>query len=139
MKFGFETVLCLFAICTNTIAAAAYYLNFDGDQDITTGYSPRRGDNIKWVKEVNIGFYINYSRFALGLICVVFGIIEILLIFIPDKLSFLSSALLRGVIYAFSGIAVLGCANDLGIAAGSLQLIIGAVMIIYGIITLIKH
>lgn len=132
MRFGFETVLCLLAICTNAIAAAAYYLNFNGNQDITAGYSPNKS-------EVNIGFYIHFSRFALGLICVVFGIIEILLIFIADKLSFLSSPLLRGIIYAFSGIAVLGCANDLGIAAGSLQLIIGAVMIVYGIIILIKH
>lgn len=139
MKFGFDTVLCILAVCIDAIAAAAYYLNFDGDQKITTGYAPRRGDRIDWVKEANIFFYINFSKFALGLICIVFGIIEILLIFIPEKLSFLDSCLVRGIVYAFSGIAVLGCSNDLGIAAGILQMIIALVMIVWGIVQLVRH
>lgn len=139
MRFGFDTVLCIIAVCTNAIAASAYYINFDGDQKITSGYPPKRNDRWDWVQEKNLGFYINFSRFSLGLICIVFGIIEILLIFIPEKMSFLDSTLLRGIVYAFSGLAVLGCANDLGIAAGALQMIIGAVMIVYGIVKLAMH
>ncbi|KAK8890453.1 hypothetical protein M9Y10_035229 [Tritrichomonas musculus] len=140
MNFGVETVLCILAFCINVIAATAYFYNFYGGQKITSGYSPD-GKKGKWdyKKDANIGFYLDFSRLALGLVCLIFAIIEILLIFIPDKLTMVDSPLLRGIIYIISGIAVLGCANDLGIAAGALQMAIGLALVIFGIIGMVGH
>lgn len=133
MNFGIETVLCILAFCINVIAAAAYFYNFDGDAKIHSGYEPSKHGSR------NSYFYYNFSMFAFGLICLIFAIIEILLIFIPDKLTMVDSPLLRGIVYIISGIAVLGLANDLGIAAGALQMIIGVALVIFGIIGMVKH
>lgn len=135
MNFGIETVLCILAFCINVIAAAAYFFNFRGGQDISSGHAPKEHGH---KTDYNLWFYVEFSRFAFGLICLIFAVIEILLIFIPDKLTMVDSPLLRGIVYIISGIAVLGCASDLGIAAGALQMIIGVVLVIFGIIGMVK-
>jgi hypothetical protein len=80
---------------------------------------------------VNNGWYYGYSLFAFGLISLLFAVAELGLIIKPDWFSFVDSPILRAVIYVLKGIATLGTSNDLGIAAGSLEIIIGAVMIIF--------
>lgn len=127
MDFNVAMIFNILAFCTNVIAAAAFFYNFEGHGKIYSGHAPDEG----WW---NYGYYVSFSLFAFGLICLIFAVIEILLLIIPDKLSFIDSPILRGVVYIITGIAVLGCANDLGIAAGALQLIIGLAMVIFGIL-----
>ena len=143
-SFGVDQVLAVLAFCINIIAAAAYFNMFVGEaSDVHTGCDPGReagwypnGPNRHWEggKYCNQGYYLNFSLFALGLCCLLFAVAEIGLMIKPDWFKFVDSPILRGIVYIISGIAVLGCSGDLGIAAGSLQLIIGVVLIVYFVI-----
>ncbi|OHT12591.1 hypothetical protein TRFO_03611 [Tritrichomonas foetus] len=128
-SFGVEQVLACLAFAINIIAAAAYFNMFESHTDVETGCNPGN-----YGRFCNASFYMAFSVFALGLVCLIFAIAELGLMIKPDWFSFVDSPFLRGIVYILSGIAVLGASGDLGIAAGALQMIIGVVLIVYFVV-----
>ena len=131
MNVDIITLLFLFlAFCVDVIMGAAFFydLNRIGIHiSIEAGYAPDAFHS-------NISFFNTLSLFIFGLTSLLLAISEILLFFIKEKLQFISSKILRGGIMIFIGIACLGVANDLGIAGGSMGIIVGAALVVYGII-----
>ena len=144
-----KKIVCILAACIQIIVAAACFYQYDWNADvhydtsIDSGWAPPKHYD-KWDPKdpddrrnytwVNYGYFIQFSLFMFGLIALIFAIIEIGLFIVPQFFEFANSMVLRGVVYILVGIAVLGAANDLGIAAGSMSIIIGAVMLILGFI-----
>jgi hypothetical protein len=129
---GPALVIGILAFCIEVIAGAAYFYSYESHSGkIRTGWKP--GDY-----SINAWWYMSYSVFCFGLISLLFAIAELGLIIQPEWFSFVDSPILRAVVYILKGIATLGMSNDLGIAAGSMEIIIGAVMLIFAIINLIK-
>ncbi|KAH0790847.1 hypothetical protein GPJ56_005268 [Histomonas meleagridis] len=126
-QFSIQTVISILAFCIEVIAGAAYFCVFETGGTVKAGWKPKSNRNVL--------YYVSYSYLCFGLINLVFAIAELGLIFVPKYFSFVDSPILRGVYYALNGIATLGVAADLGIAAGSMQMIIGVVMIIVAIVT----
>jgi hypothetical protein len=135
-----ELVISVLAFCIQVIAAAAYFYAYDAYHgDITSGLAPKGGSKDGkggiwgYWRNWNFGFYASYSVFCFGIMSVLFAVAELGLIIKPDWFSFVDSPVLRAVIYILKGVATLGVSNDLGIAAGSMEIIIGAVMLAYAI------
>jgi hypothetical protein len=124
-------VIGVLAFCIEVIAGAAYFHDYQTYQGkLQSGYSPSF-----WWRTINWGWYASYSIFCFGLISLLFAIAELGLIVVPQYFGFVDSPVLRAVVYILKGIATLGVSNDLGIAAGSMEIIIGVVMLVYVIFT----
>ena len=120
-----EFIIGILAFCIQVIAAGSYFNVFHGHGRLHGGHSPDAG---KWA---NMNFYHSYSVFCFGITSVLFAVAELGLLLKPEWFGFVESMILRGVVYCIKGIATLGTSGDLGIAAGSMELIIGVVMIVY--------
>ena len=126
----FKKIVCIIAACVDIIVGASCFYHYDRihhDSHLESGWEPEH----VWV---NQGYFILFSLFMFGLIGLIFAVIEIGLFIVPQFFEFANSMVLRGVIYVLVGIAVLGTSADLGIAAGSMSIIVGAVMLILGFI-----
>ena len=136
MQVNLQFVIYILSFCVQVIVCAAYFNEYSHrscDSSIKSGYAP----NEKY-GSVNFCHYFNFSLLAFGIISVLFAICELGLAIAPDKFKFVDSDVLRGVVYILKGIATLGVSNDLGIAAGSLEIIVGAVLLILVIFNMIK-
>ena len=134
-----KKIVCILAACVQIIVGAACFYQYDYNGEsgkLHSGYEPPKHghDRDHWYGWVNSHYFIQFSLFMFGLIGLIFAVIEIGLFIVPQFFEFANSMVLRGVVYVLVGIAVLGAANDLGIAAGSMSIIIGAVMLILGFI-----
>ena len=135
MQVNLQFVIYILSFCVQVIVCAAYfndYSNHGNCDGIKSGYSPSKGYS------VNSCHYYNFSLLAFGIISLLFAICELGLAIAPDKFKFVDSDVLRGVVYILKGIATLGVSNDLGIAAGSMEIIVGAVLLILVIFNMIK-
>jgi hypothetical protein len=127
-----ELVIGILAFCIEVIAGAAYFYSYEStDGKIHSGWKPAE-------YSINAWWYMSYSVFCFGLISLLFAVAELGLIIKPDWFSFVDSPILRAVVYILKGIATLGLSNDLGIAAGAMEIIIGAVMLILAIFRMIS-
>ena len=79
---------------------------------------------------INRNFFAAYVSLIFIVISFLFVAIEILLLVKPGMAKFLQVRFIRGVFYLLKGIATLGVSADLGVAAGSLEIVNGAVLII---------
>lgn len=120
-----ELILSTLAFCIQIIAGASFFNVFRSGGKLHGGHSPGSG---KWV---NMEFYNSYSVFCFGLISLFFAIAELGLVIKPELFAFVDSMILRAVIYFLKGIATLGTSGDLGIAAGSMEIIIGVTMVVF--------
>lgn len=126
-------IVSILAFIIEIITCASYFNMFSGKGRVKTGHKPSDGGG--WG---NMGYYCDFSVFALGILSLTFAIVELLMVlrgFVSALqsikfLEILESPILRGVVYIVKGIATLGTSGDLGIAAGSLELIIGVVIIV---------
>ena len=133
-----EKVIIAIAFCSQILSAATYFFAYDHrgykySDGLTTGCAPnpsRNPSNNCHSYSVNMGWYYEYSMFCFGIISLFFAIAEVGLLIKKEWFSFVDSAILRSVIYILKGIATLGLSNDLGVASGIIEIIIGAVMLI---------
>lgn len=125
LSVGVKEVLMLLAFAIEVIAGGAYFNSYYSNSEVKTG---------RHLKAIQ-GWYLSYSVFCFGLISLIFAVFEIGLVFFPQYFKFVDSMMLRSIIYILKGIATLGVSGDLGIAAGALELAIGAAMLIYSFIT----
>ena len=125
-----KKIVCILAACIQIIVGASCFYTYDKghwDNHLDSGWAPKHVG-------VNIGYFYGFALFMFGLIALIFAVIEIGLFIVPQFFEFANSMVLRAVVYILVGIAVLGTSADLGIAAGSMSIIIGAVMLVLGII-----
>lgn len=118
-------------------ATCAYYLSKTFHSwGLKTGISPaKKYANIS----VNILFFSNYALVAISIIEFLMAICELLLLFnVAAVAKFTNNGVVRGIIYVFLGICLLGVCADLGIAAGSIQIAAGALTIVFGFVQLFK-
>jgi hypothetical protein len=131
VAFTPQLAIGLLAFAIEVIAGTAYFYVYNSHHNgIQSGFKPA------WLGGgVNMGWYGSYSIFCFGLISILFAVAELGLLFAPQYFGFVDSPVLRAVVYILKGIATLGVSNDLGIAAGSLEIIIGVVMILFVLLT----
>ncbi|KAH0794135.1 hypothetical protein GPJ56_002013 [Histomonas meleagridis] len=113
-----------------------YYSKYITDKtpSVTLGCTPQP----RWngcSGSANLGWYLTFSLFAFGIMSFIFGIAEIGLLFFTKYFSAVSSPLLRGLVYVLKGLAVFGVAGDLGISAGVIEMVCGAFLVIFWILT----
>jgi hypothetical protein len=138
-----KVILGLLAFCVQVIAAAAYFYLYDhmvwDTVKIFRGYAPNRPCGV-WRSDgdyncgpwISGGWYAAYTVFAFGILSLIFAIVELVLVFMPIDIikELFGSDGLRAIVYIFKGLATLGVSNDLGVAAGSLEIIVGGILII---------
>ena len=142
-----KKILCVLAACVEIICGASCFYTYDqirwSDDGLSRGYSPDgEKDGHKWYGSfVNETYFVKFSLFMFGLIALIMAVIEIMLLIdcVAKYVEFAASMVLRAIIYVLTGIAILGTANDLGIAAGSMSIIVGGIMLILSIFEMIKH
>jgi hypothetical protein len=139
-----KTIITALAFCIQVIAGAAYFWTYDhntwdgawklrnnsggqGKSFCPMSHQTWVGHYFVWC---NTAYYAAASLFLLGILSLLLAIAELVIVFAADKAKFLDSFILRGVVYIVKGIIKLGTANDLGLAAGSMEIIIGAIMVI---------
>lgn len=135
-KEVFALILHIIAACICIVAAAAFlneYTIGHYKTEIHAGYAPNA--RCEWKKGgtyycSNALFFYGFALIVFGIIMLAFAVFEIGLAIKPDWFSFAESGIVRGVLYALVGIACLGCSGDLGIAGGSMLMIIGVVIFI---------
>lgn len=123
-----ELIFSALSVCIQVIVCGSYFNMFQSGAKIRGGYSPGKG---KWA---NMGFYNSFSLFCYGMISLFFAIAELGLVLKREWFYFIDSIVLRAVVYCIKGIATLGTSGDLGITAGSMEIIMGVVMIVYFIV-----
>lgn len=125
------TILALLLdFCTDCI-----FLAHTGDWDIHSGIEPKSYNH--WNIGANIGFYINISVLAWMLISLFLAIVDILSLVGVNAFQEFAQSLIKAIIILALGIAELGVVADLGIAAGSITIILGVVWVILGIMPLL--
>ena len=83
-------------------------------------------------------FSLNYFDVVLCVLSFFMVFVEVGLLAGFSYAMYFNSDLIRGLIYIFKGVACLGASNDLGVAAGALEMTVGLILFILGIITFIK-
>ena len=132
-----EFVFALLSFCIQIISGAAYLNMFESDGEVKTGYSP----SSDYGRFGNSTYYANFSMLAFGLISLFFAVVEFFIMIAGcwakgrEVFKVFDSMILRGIVYVVKGIATLGASGDLGIAAGAMEMIVGAAMIIYALVT----
>ena len=127
-------VLSIIGIIGETLSAAAYThwltLYFRNYELVLANKNNEQnywyGGNIRFSQEASI--------FLFAVLAYVFIISELGLIFKAQWFAWIQSRTVRSIIYILKGIPTLGICGDLGIAAGVIELITGAINLLYDII-----
>jgi hypothetical protein len=128
MKESYKHVFRVLAFNIQVIAAASYFYHFDKighGSEVQTGRAPKNPAGF-----INVGWYRSYSLFAFGTISLILAVCELTSIVGRQLFLFMDSMVVRGGIYILKGIATLGTSNDLGVAAGSMEIILGGTLIL---------
>lgn len=83
-------------------------------------------------------FSVNYFDVVLCVLSFFMLFVEVGLLAGFSYAMYFNSDLIRGLIYIFKGVACLGASGDLGVAAGALEMTVGLILFILGIITFVK-
>lgn len=102
--------------------------------ELKTGCNPNAissaincGSNLQW--------FIGFTALVYALLSLFFVFTEVGLVFFDRFFKKLKSDALRGYIYVAKGVAILGLSGDLGIAAGTIEMAVGVVLIVMHIIS----
>lgn len=125
-------ILCIIAEALAT-AAYANYLDYIGKCPKLHSYSPKKANVAR-----NMGFTAWITGLVLCVVSIFFVIAEIIILIKPDWLSAINNHLLRGIIYLAKSIATLGISGDLGVAAGSFEIICAFLCIILFVFFCVK-
>lgn len=116
-------ILCCFA---QLLASAAYIFGllerYSRIATIKTGHSPS-------ARPENYNFLVKYYWTIMAFFSLACMIIEVILFVKKDILMALRSRIVRGLFYFFKGLGTLGAAGNIGIAAGSFEIICAIVLI----------
>ena len=126
--------VCIFSCCVQVIVAGCLiyaYTKVPKQSGISLGFSTTDMDSM--IAANNLLWTDIYAPLILGILSLVMVIAEILLVIIPTKVEVLNAPVFRGIVYVGLGALALGVTGDLGIAAGSLSIIDGALVLIFGI------
>lgn len=110
--------------------------------DYDFGDNPSESDYTKFFQNF---FYLKFASFlALGLMCFIYAIVEILILVAlilelgGKQLPLIKKAfygpVVRGFVYVFISIPILGVSSDLGAASGIITCIVGIVILVFGIL-----
>lgn len=125
-------VIIALAFASQVISGAAFIYQYDhsgrGAHGVETGCPP--GGDRRCPFSINSGWYSAVSLIVFGVMSFFFAVAEVGLLFFPKYFEFVNSDVLRACVYVIKGVACLGVANDLGVAAGSIEIIVGGIMLI---------
>ena len=119
-------VLCLCGLLLCGITDIYYLAKLSGSWSIRTGYTP---DNTS-----NISFYNNISILVWCVFAFLFAIFEFCLLISIGTVKKFRIPYMRSVSYILLGIAELGVCGDLGIASGSIIIILGGFYLVLDIL-----
>ncbi|KAH0785776.1 hypothetical protein GPJ56_010338 [Histomonas meleagridis] len=125
------------AACIALILVAATYITYLNKHwwggSIKVGCSPKDA----W--GCNSAFYASCTSVIMTITALCFAIFEIGIIFKGAWFTSIKNRLVRAVFYLLQGMMTLGMMNDLGIAAGSIEMIVAGVMIIIEVFFICKN
>ena len=118
------SIVCMFSQLLSGIAYAVQ-LSHVKPGKIKTGHAPDAPEGF-----YNGEFYIWFYLFAFCVVSFFFVIVEFALIFKTKYTKLFEICIIRGAFYLFKGIATLGVASDLGIAAAAFEFLAALILII---------
>lgn len=118
-------------IVSQVLSGSAYavVLSNTNAQKVHAGYKPSDSNGL-----VNLEFFMWFYVLALCIVSFFFVIVEIALIFKLSYTKMFEVCIIRGAIYLFKGIATLGVAGDLGIAAAAFEFLSALILIVLEVI-----
>ena len=128
--------ICVFSCVIQVIAAACLlfsYTKLEKPEDVDLKLGFKSSDLDSETASINMMWTIYNAPLILGIFAIVAAVVEILLIIFAEKLSVLNAPIFRAAIYIGLGCFELGLGGDLGIAAGSLSIVDGALVAAFGI------
>ena len=128
-SIALDRITAICAIVSNALILATYIYFLDKNyrsSHITTGYGPKYS--------VNLNFFYMYTAILNVIFSIAAIVFEIIIMIKEQWFTSIKNRILRGSPYLIIGIVTLGICNDLGIAAGSIEIIVASVMIILELI-----
>lgn len=128
-SIALDRITAICAIVSNALILATYIYFLDKNyrsSHITTGYGPKYS--------VNLNFFYMYTAILNVIFSIAAIVFEIIIMIKEQWFTSIKNRILRGSLYLIIGIVTLGICNDLGIAAGSIEIIVASVMIILELI-----
>lgn len=128
VKITLDLPVAIFCMVAEVLASATFIfaLSKRGARGtIVTGFAPSEASGRK-----NAGFFLGYARVLMAIVSLCLLLFELLIIIRGQWFTTIRNRIIRGVLYLLKGIAALGCVGNLGIAAGSFEIISAAVLFV---------
>ena len=122
--------------CLSLILVAATYITYLNKN--WWGGSPKVGCGPRTWNCQNYSFYACCTSFIMTIVALAFAIFELGIVFKGQWFTSIKNRLFRAALYLLQGVMTLGVMSDLGIAAGSIEIIVAAVMIIIEVFFIFK-
>ena len=122
--------------CLSLILVAATYITYLNKMWWVG--SPRIGCGPRDWNCNNHTFYHSATSVVMTIIALAFAIFELGIVFKGHWFTSIKNRLFRAALYLLQGVMTLGVMSDLGIAAGSIEIIVAAVMIIIEVFFIFK-
>lgn len=129
VSIALDRITAICAIISNILVLATHIYFLDKNytsSKVRTGYSPKQNGNIL--------FFTMYAAILNVIVTILAILFEIVIMIKEQWFTSIKNRFLRGTLYLIIGIVTLGLMNDLGIAAGSIQIMVSVAMIILELI-----